>query len=61
MSTNCLGDLGIILMLTPLIRKNLILMNIVGKSVPMIREKVLAQEKDVKFSKRVFKNIDIMT
>jgi len=61
MSKNCLGDLGIFFLLTPLIRKSLIQIQIVSKSVPMLREKVCAQEKDVKFSKRVFKNIEIMT
>ena len=41
-STNCLGDLGVFLILTPLIRKSLIATNIVGKSVPILREKVAA-------------------
>ena len=33
----------------------------VSKSTPIVREKVLAQGKDVKFSKRLFQNIDIKT
>ena len=53
--------MGVYLILTPVIRKNLILANIVSKSVPTLREKVCAQEKEVKFSKRVIKSIDIMT
>ena len=40
-SKNLLGDLGIYLLLTPLVRKHLQERSIVGKSTPIIREKVL--------------------
>ena len=61
LSKNNLGDLGVYLILTPLIRKSLLDQSIVSKAVPILREKVLVQDKNVKFSKRLIKNIEIMT
>jgi hypothetical protein len=60
-SENILGDFGAFLLLTPLIRKRLQEQGVVSKSTPIIREKVLAQGKDVKASKRNFKTIEIKT
>ena len=61
LSRNVLGDLGVYLMLTPIINKSLLEQNIKSKAVPVLREKVMVQDKNVKFSKRVIKNIDIKT
>ena len=60
-SQNVLGDLGAYLLLSPLIRKQLREQSIISASTPVIREKVLIQGKDVKFSKRLIKNIGIET
>ena len=61
LSRNVLGDLGVYLMLTPIINKSLLEQNIKSKAVPVLREKVMVQDKNVKFSKRVIKNIEIKT
>lgn len=60
-SRNLLGDLGVYLLLTPLVRKHLQEKGIVDKQTPTIRDKELIQGKNVKSSKRIFKNIAIET
>ena len=61
-SKNTLGDLGVYLLLQPLIRQKLQDDGIVSKKhTPILREKDVAQGKDVKNSKRLFKNETIMT
>ena len=60
-SKNMLGDLGVYLLLTPLIRKHLQEQGIVSKATPVLYEKELIQGKNVKASKRLFKNIPILT
>ena len=56
-SKNTLGDLGVYLLLQPLIRQKLQDDGIVSKKyTPILREKDVAQGKDVKNSKRLFKN-----
>ena len=60
-SQNVLGDLGVYLLLTPLIRKHLQEQGIVSKATPVLYEKELMQGKNVKASKRLFKNIPILT
>lgn len=60
-SSNVLGDLGVYLLLTPIIRKQLQAKNIVGLKTPVIRDQELIQGKNVKLSKRVFKQIQIQT
>ena len=56
-----LGDLGVYLLLTPLIRKHLQAQDIVSKVTPTISDKDLIQGKNVKASKRIFKPIEIET
>ena len=60
-SKNLLGDLGVYLLLTPLVRKRLQECNVVSKSTPILRDKEVVQGKDVKASKRLFKTIPILT
>ena len=54
-----LGDLGVYLLLTPLIRKHLQEQDIVSKVTPTIGENDLIQGKNVKATKRIFKPIEI--
>ena len=56
-----LGDLGVYLLLSPLIRKHLQEQDIVSKVTPTIHDKDIIQGKNLRSSKRVFKPIEIVT